>query len=388
MSNILVISPTPTHPANAGNRVRIYHMLKALQERGHRITFLYIVLEQEHDPSAMQQQWNTYHEFQHKTGNKRPSLRQRVLSRVYRFLGRQYYIPNRIDDWYPGRLHHLVLDILSTEKIDCVITEYVFLSKIFNYLPEQVCKVLDTHDIFTDRHKVYLRNGLKPSWFFTTKREEARALNRADSVLAIQEEDKRFFESITKTPVVVVGDLRPEQPLPVPVNKAVELLYVGSKNKLNVHSMEIFLEKIYPGLLEMIPSIRLSVAGTVCEKIKLPAGLEDHSVQLLGRVADLEDIYQRHDIVINPMLLGTGLKIKCIEAIAYGKPLITSRIGAAGLEQGIGTALFVAESTREYAAHIEFIMQAGNRAAIQKSCVKFIHQYNQQNMTALESCLQ
>ena len=85
--------------------------------------------------------------------------------------------------------------------------------------------------------------------------------------------------------------------------------------------------------------------------------LADNSgVTLHGIVDDLDEIYRRIDIVINPVRVGSGLKIKNVEALANGLPLVTTSHGAEGMEDGAGTAFLVADTPQDFAEHINQLL--------------------------------
>jgi glycosyltransferase involved in cell wall biosynthesis len=66
--------------------------------------------------------------------------------------------------------------------------------------------------------------------------------------------------------------------------------------------------------------------------------------------------YQRAHVVINPQIAGTGLKIKCVEALSAGCPLVTGEAGADGLEEGVGTAFLMAKDSGEFSAGVVRIL--------------------------------
>ena len=102
------------------------------------------------------------------------------------------------------------------------ILSYVFYSRLFESMPGTVRKLIDTHDVFSDRFRLYRAHGQANEFFSTGRTEEGKALDRADAVLAIQEWDANHFRSLTARPVVVVGHLAPvrgrDPPRPEPVS--------------------------------------------------------------------------------------------------------------------------------------------------------------------------
>ena len=82
---------------------------------------------------------------------------------------------------------------------------------------------------------------------------------------------------------------------------------------------------------------------------------------MIGYVDDLDALYAETDIVVNPVTFGGGLKIKCVEALAHGKPLITSPVGAEGIEKGANKAFIVCTSPAETVEQLNALIEDPER---------------------------
>src|SRR5690606_19927881 len=112
-----------------------------------------------------------------------PARLRRLARRVLKAAGSAHQYRFGIDEWYDPAIDRHARAFLSGVRPDAVMVEYVYLSKVLECFPDTVHKLLDTHDVFTDRHRRYLANGERPQWFSTSAREEARALGRAHTVI-------------------------------------------------------------------------------------------------------------------------------------------------------------------------------------------------------------
>jgi hypothetical protein len=109
--------------------------------------------------------------------------------------------------------------------------------------------------------------------------------------------------------------------------------YLGSGNDWNILSMADFLGRLQArGVPFPHPIV---VAGGVCRHVREMAG-----VIKLGFVQELHTFYDAIDIALNPMVGGTGLKIKTVEPLSYGRPVLTTLPGAQGLTHLWGLPLF------------------------------------------------
>jgi hypothetical protein len=234
-----------------------------------------------------------------------------------------------IDDWYDHRVSETVENICSRYTIDICLTNYVWFSKVLDAVPKTAQKIIDTHDVFGDRHLVAKEAGLEPVWFYTTKELEAFALSRANLIFAIQDEEKAYFESITDIPVEVMGYVVPKHGLienKLNQQQKFKVGYIGSGNPFNVQSL-IELQKQILRKPEVLNHFEFIVAGTICKHISD----QNEAFELVGMVDELEDFYSEIDIAINPMVGGTGLKIKSLEALSFGKPLLGTTDAMVGI---------------------------------------------------------
>ena len=108
----------------------------------------------------------------------------------------------------------------------------------------------------------------------------------------------------------------------------------------------------------------------------------------LGQVEALEEAYALSDVIINPVYFGTGLKIKSIEALGYAKPLVTTPIGAEGLEAGANEAFLIADTADEFAQSIiEVFSDDQLREDLSNNAYDFAKQWNQICLEALMTLL-
>ncbi len=113
-----------------------------------------------------------------------------------------------IDDWCPDTLVNLVVNVANSGLYSAIVVNYVWMSRVIEGVRGPT-KIIDTHDVFGGRHEKLIEQQLDPRWFFTTQEEEAKGLNRADVVIAIQDDEARYLSSITNADVITVGYLAP-----------------------------------------------------------------------------------------------------------------------------------------------------------------------------------
>ena len=474
---ILVVSPTPSHPQNAGNRARIYKLLLNLKEQGHEIHLLFDDREYSSDHvtsnsdiRAMAQTWHKVHfprifpawPFSTLSATS-PSPQKlhriekhfcfiaRTFKELYYFVqGNLWYLrkpfyfvranawrlrygpgrilkatfpslyeilhpkfrriinmksklvsksrleqnefregkrqsngqPSEIDKWYNPQIDRTALHLHGKYKFDVVIAEYVFMSKALENFDNNVLKIIDTHDTFTDRSSKYEDLGITDNFFSTSAAEEAKGLNRADKIIAIQNHENRFFRTLTDKEVVTIGH---SVELSEPETRREirkEILYIGTGNSANVQGINSFLEDTLPLIRSRVPEIRLTLAGHICEFVDNQVGVER-----LGEVRDIKQAYDKADVVINPAIVGTGLKIKNVEALGFGKILITNSHSAEEFDTERPPCL-VADSPEEFANKIVDVMSnLGLYNHLAMEAYKFAKRYNERQLDATKHLL-
>ncbi len=333
---VLVVSPTPTYPLDFGNRIRIYEMSKRFQDAGARVDFLYSPME-----------WNTsFIDFE--------GYRQMVdqWDRVFlvpsesRYYTRPQSTHYTIDEWWEAPLQHMLEWLLLRQYYDCVVVNYAFLSKTLELVKGATLRVLDTHDQLAGRKEILEGLGLEPDFFYLTEEEETKALNRADVVIAIKDEEADLFRHYTSKDVITYPYPGLSQTWIYHGNRKVDdvnltLLrvgFVGGLNQLNINCIRSFIANTRDLFAQKVAPLVIKIGGSVCEAVEDLAS-EPH-VRLMGRYDEPREFYSECDLIINPMLRSTGLKIKTVEAVSLGMPLLSTAHASEGLPEREPSLLF------------------------------------------------
>jgi glycosyltransferase involved in cell wall biosynthesis len=311
--NILIFSPVRLTPElDAGSRKRIYNIAKYLQNNGHKIHFVYYTDNAiDYDSfQFMQDTWDTFTVIEQKTN-------------IQRRTGNY-----ELDEWYEESISETVNKLVSLFQIDIVWTNYIFQSKFLEFLPEHVYKIIDTHDVFTDRYKLFEdEEDIKYTWYSYSKEDEAKGLSRADLIVAITEEEEKYFSSIVETKITVIGHLETEHFLDKKYTSLRKIGFIGGTTQVNIVAINSFLNAYFQES-ENKKNIQIVIAGNICDSIK--SDRED--IVLLGLIDETEEFYTQVDLVINPLTFGTGQKIKSVEALSYGLPILSTAVGFEGIE--------------------------------------------------------
>ena len=221
------------------------------------------------------------------------------------------------------------------------------LSFMLDAIPANGKTFLDTNDLVSDRTQSMAAHQVKDE-FPLTRDQEIELMRRYDRVICIQQaEYAKVLEWLGPEKVLLAP--HPVRATALPLRQTASVLgFVASRWHANVDGLRWFIAQVWPALAGT--SLRLDVFGYVGEAFR---GLSVPGIRFLGFVADITACYAQIDIAINPVRYGAGLKIKTIEAMAHGLPLVVSTQGATGLEALAGKAFLVADDAMEFAANIK-----------------------------------
>ncbi|WP_041357426.1 glycosyltransferase [Methylorubrum extorquens] len=319
---ILVLAPMPAAPVSAGNRRRLAATCEALTRGGFAIDLAYYAHEDQiyrrfgqHPPTDLVEMERTFRNVFLIEARTVIPLKTRSIA-----FG--------IDEWCPDEVGDFVAWYGSAyPETGAVLVNYVFLSRALERVPPGVLTLIDTHDRFAGRQTQYRPFRAEPNFFYTDAAGEAAGLARADIVLAIQAAEAGYFASLTDSRVLLLPPHFPAQtPFAVP-ERVARIGFLGHGNDPNLFSIGRFIRAWRDGWTPDRPE--LVIAGEICRSLP---GVEGPGVRLLGYLDRLEDFYAQADLVVAPMLMGSGLKMKVGEALSFGRPVIGTEIGLEGFE--------------------------------------------------------
>lgn len=340
MKKILILTDIPTHPCLGGNQQCIIQYTEILRMLGFDVYLLLMKTYGLPDEPVLQTQsyWGE-HLFCYET----PWL-QIQYQRAVRKLYNDAY-PPILDFIYAWGLNDYINELHKTHGFAGLIVNYIWMSRAaFCDIPN---KVLYTHDVFSERRK----NIPQQYWFSFSRKQEACALNRFDTILAIQDEEKKFFQRLApKAHVMSVYTSFNYVNQPITGNK--NILFFSGESQLNINGILRFLREVFPKVVALDAEIKLLIGGGICKFLK---EMELHpNVQLLGKFDNPDDFYAMGDVCINPVYEGSGLKIKTFEAIAHGKLIIVDPHDAIGIFDIQNAPLVISSSPEMY---VRAIMQ-------------------------------
>jgi GT2 family glycosyltransferase/glycosyltransferase involved in cell wall biosynthesis len=375
-------------PPDSGARIRDFNLISRIA--------------QEHEVSVL-----SLLEFSGETDHM-PSMRQwcRQVDGVFASRGFIATLAVAIGGWFAGRplatapyyypaLARKIRQLTSEQSFDVVQIEHSFLAPYrADVAPNSGgATVLSLHNIGVHQYRSMLEmsRGLRRlpaalKWLLM-RGWEAPIARRFDLTVVVSGEDRARLEdlhpplepsgaqapSTQRIRVVENGvdcaQLQPlaqpqigpqlwSQPGPWPAHGAgtasstAELIFVGTMGYLpNRDAMEFFVREVLPLVRRQRPDCRLTIVGSGGRRF-LSHLAEPRVVEITDRVEDLAPYYQRAHVAIAPLRSGGGSRLKILEAMALGRPVVSTRVGYEGLTLEAGKDLLVADDAAEFAGHV------------------------------------
>lgn len=349
MSNkrkILYFVPDNPYQGRAGNITRFTQMLDYFNHNNHEFTVDYVT----------ERLWGNWDDASiSKFEIAYPAINLKIIDRkVPRSTFLQYlskykipevlfnYFRHKIDftTWY---LKKNFRTVTKDESYDFAIVSYVHWGNLIKELKNCKKTIIDTHDFITGQYATcHKGNHSKISGIF---RNELKILNQFDEIWTYSVEEKYVFEQFTsrlvlQLPISFKQNVLNEEES----SKSNRLIYIASDNPHNVRGADWFLKNA----LQYIDShIQIVVIGKICGYFP-----NSERILKLGMVDDLDEQYRNAKVAICPMVSGTGIKIKVVEALSYGLPVVTNPRGIDGLFNKRQNGCIVTQSGKEFASAV------------------------------------
>jgi glycosyltransferase involved in cell wall biosynthesis/tetratricopeptide (TPR) repeat protein len=363
---VLVISHVMPVPAAAGNETRILKVLQFLKNSGYSVIFL---LNQKYADDAAVAELKKYVDEFYTANVEQDKINKTVVAPSIEFLKGKNEVKHTL---CPPELVYFTWILGQRYNPVAVIAEYIFTAPCLDVVPSGSLKIIDTHDMMSKRNP--------EEEIFCTVEEEREYLLKCDLIMAIQPKEAALFAKyVPERNVISVG-------IDYDFNKHYEgakvkhnsVLVIGSDNAANVKGLKEFYASAWPLVLKSVPDAQLKVGGKISNEFKV----NDKSVIKLGFIEDLEAEYRNAAIIINPTTVGTGLKIKTVEALCHGKAFIGTLNSVEGLPEFEQEPFIACEDWNSLAKSIiELLKSDQKRKKLEKAAFNYaLQNYNTQTV--------
>lgn len=362
---VLVVDEEAPFPPNTGKRIRTWNLLKRVASR-HDITLLCYGGEQGRELDPIRQAGITLRLVQPLPELTGPELYVRLLGNVFS------PYPYSVKKHYTPRFQKAVDELLSTDGFDllhCEWTPYVR----YSTARMKVASVLATHNIESqiwERRAEHASSALARIFFKMQARKmaafERRHFPRMSAVTAVSPEDARQSTAWSgRECALVENGVDLDQFQPAGSGQPSELLFLGSLDWFpNRDAVQYMIEEILPVIRSAQPDVILRIVGRRPPADFIRKFEEVEGVRILGEVEDVRPHLERAGIVVVPLRIGGGSRIKILESLAMGKAVISTRVGAEGLAVEHGRDICLADTPKEFAQCVQQLSSDGERVRL------------------------
>lgn len=345
---VLMLTPYLPYPLVSGGQIRTYNLLKALSAK-HDIT-LFALIKDESEREHLSELKKYCSKIVLFKRTRHPFVLRNIL--LAGFTAYPFVVTRNL----PLGMAAAIQKELSSNSYDLIHAETFYMmpnipdTKIPIILAEQTIEYLGYQDYMKKANPL-----LRPILAIDVakiKYWERYYWKKADKLITMSEDDKQFIEKElgvkTNTSVVANGvDLAYFSAVKKNLPKDPTVLFVGTFKWLpNKEAVEEIVTKIWPLVLQKLPSAKLRVVG-FSPTPRIQSFAKDPSIEVLGAIKDIRTAFATSHVLLAPIRSGKGTRYKVLEAMITGTPVVATPLAAEGLDLKDGQNVLLATTAQE-----------------------------------------
>lgn len=262
--------------------------------------------------------------------------------------------------------HQKLRSILAKEKFDVVQFESVFAGPYLETVRKNsgarcILRAHNIEHVIWHRMAEASKNFLKKRYMHLLsarlKKYESEIIGKFDALLPMTTQDLKVFSEINRSAqqkIIPIG-LNPDvYPYDETRNEMLSLFHLGSMDWMpNQEAIEWFLENCWHEITKTFPSLKLYLAGRgFPDALKI----EDSNIVYDEAISNAIDYMKSKSVMIVPLLSGSGMRVKILQAFALGIPVVSTAIGAEGIECTDGENILIADTPADFVAEISKLL--------------------------------
>lgn len=359
--NLLIITSQLPYPLNSGGNQAQFHFIEYMRNNIN-ISILYNEnrINSAYNQSKLKQLWPNVEFFPYnwKKGKDKYSI---IIKKAIKSIDQKVFkgklqmklLP--FEEFCPG-FFDFVLHTIKKQQIDLIEIDFNTFLPLIKILPSNVKKVFVQHEI------QFVRNELSKSHlsisekfiYESLKSEEIANMNKFNAIITLTDIDKEKLINnhitvpIYSSPACISSEsIKKEHQY---TNK--NLVFIGGMNHYpNFHGINWFLDNVWSLLQQKNPDITLSIIGKWGKQEQKRICNRYTSIHFLGFVEDLNKVLN-NSIMIVPIIIGSGMRMKIVEAANHSCPFVATTVGVEGLDFKNQEECFIADKPEEFANSI------------------------------------
>lgn len=350
---ILQICNKSPLPPKEGGPIAMYNLAAALLQNNNQIDVLAIETPKyKIDKDFIQKYFTEHYTFYSHFINTNINIVDAFVAFV---LNKPYHIERFIDNKFSKKL----IELLEKTKYDLIIFESIYVSPyvaIVKEYTDSIC-LLRTHNIesqiwkrIADNEKKFFKKLYLKQLASSLKLYEDNIVNEFDAIACISNNEVDYFSNINQDLLCkyVPFSVKTDKEINYELRSRVLFYNIGSMDWLpNIEGLKWFLHEVVPIINKSSSKPSITLAGR-----NMPAWVFNHKSQIIdviGEVSCIDNFLFDKTCLIVPLFSGSGIRIKIIEAMSHGKAVISTTLGAEGINYTKNENIIIADTKEEFA---------------------------------------
>lgn len=337
--NILFVVPRIPNPPDTGGKIRTHNLLKQAMAHGHHVTLL-------------------------------PFCGSDKMSAKTVFQALVKGLPVSVSKYRSRAMAKEIVRVIDEQKIDLVHFDHIHMGQYLDLVPG-IPAIIDEHNVeclilkrLADNTRSLVKKLALKREYQKMAKLEVRLCSRASKVLFVSEEDRQNYGklggNLKNTAVIPNGVdveyFRPHVPTSTRPTED-SLVFTGSMDWVpNSDAVAWFCQEILPLIWQKKPEVIFYVVGKNPPDNIKKLGLVDKRVVVTGGVPDVRPYVERSKVFVVPLRIGGGTRLKILESLSMEKAVVSTTIGAEGIEARQGEHLILADKPQCFADEVVGLM--------------------------------
>lgn len=363
---VLQLSPQFVYPADDGGKIGIYNTTRTLKSLGCEVTF--VTFSQNQIPQNHLEHFKKFadvHVIEYSTKN--------TISRIIKSTIDTYpiYLRKHFNNFLSEKLKEIAL----SKEFDVITAEHSSMAPLALYL-KNVLKIPTFLRLHNIEHKIWERyseylNPLNPKKHYVArqanllKSQEAEMFPKFDMCFTITNEDKKLAESIAPTGNYITifsgvdfEKFNPDSSKSRVDNEFIHIAYFRWIH--NVNAITWLIDEVMPEIVSSHPNVKFNIIGKGTPKQFENKNI--HGSEFLGYVEDINHYMNRASFFVAPLFVGSGIRIKILEALAMELPVIATSVAAEGIPASSENGIIIADSKEDFVSSIRHLLDNPDEA--------------------------
>lgn len=362
MKKILMVHPNNVLQGKMGANNRAIQVIKMLNELGYTVDFFsydhYTPVSSFDDFETLNKDHLIHELFLYDFENerilrKKETILKKVIRKCDHWIHPAKNPKYHLQDWTTPNIVKYFHQIVEENDYDYIILFYAYFSALVENITSKTTKVLYFMEdsLFLQQYSMVKADRYHPSLgqLLDSELEKFRYFDR---VFCISYDEKIMYEkflgrSVTFFPHVLPKDSHSFHK-PIDERKW-DIYFIGFNNPFNVEGLRWFIKEVYPLLSK---NIKIVLVGSAATQLNI----NYKNIEVLPSVDNVNEVLEDAKVCICPMFQGTGMKVKVVEAMSKGLPVVCNDRGVDGMPDKTECGCLVTQESKQFAAYISKLL--------------------------------